>query len=89
MEVEGIQDLEQGVFFRTTVELEYSSNWSPDSSWTLGELLLFFLNMIVSNATIYPRESKKNNRKNQHTDDSHQEEVQSYESAQLQTHRHL
>lgn len=26
MEIEGIQDLEQGIFFRTTVELEYSSN---------------------------------------------------------------
>lgn len=33
--------------------------------------------MIVSNATIYPRESNKNNKKNQHMDDSHQ--VQSYE----------
>lgn len=89
MEVEGIQDLEQGIFFRTTVELEYSSNWSPDSSQTLGEFFFFFLNMIVSHATIYPRESNKNNKKNQHTDDSHQEEAQSYESAQLQTHRHL
>lgn len=45
--------------------------------------------MIVSNATIYPRESNKNNKKNQHMDDSHQEEVQSYELAQLQTHRNL
>lgn len=89
MEVEGIQDLEQDIFFRTTVELECSSNWSPDSSRTLGELLFFFLNMIVSNATIYPRESNKNNKKNQHMDDSHQEEVQSYELAQLQTHRNL
>lgn len=45
--------------------------------------------MIVSNATIYPRESNKNNKKNQPTADSHQEEVQSYELAQLQTQRHL
>lgn len=45
--------------------------------------------MIVSNATIYPRESNKNNKKNQHMDDSHQEEVQSCESAQLQTQRNL
>lgn len=45
--------------------------------------------MIVSNATIYPRDSNKNNKKNQHTDDSHQEEVQSCESAQLQTQRNL
>lgn len=40
--------------------------------------------MIVSNATIYPRESNENNKKNQHMDDSHQEEVQSCELAQLQ-----
>lgn len=60
-EVEGIQDLEQGIFFRTTVELEFSSNWSPDSSWTLENY--YFLNMIVSNATVYPRESNKNLRK--------------------------
>lgn len=37
----------------------------------------YLFNMIVSNATIYPRESNKNNKKNQHVDDSHQEEVQS------------
>lgn len=43
--------------------------------------------MIVSNATIYPRESNKNNKKNQHMDDSHQ--VQSYGLAQLQTQRNL
>lgn len=89
MEVEGIQDLEQDIFFRTTVGLEFSSNWSPDSSWTLGELLFFFKNMILSNATIYPREPNKNNKKNQHMDDSHQEEVQSCELAQLQTQRNL
>lgn len=37
----------------------------------------YLFNMIVSNATIYPRESNKNNKKNTHMDDSHQEEVQS------------
>lgn len=40
--------------------------------------------MIVSNATIYPRESNRNNNKNQHMDDSQQEEVQSCELAQPQ-----
>lgn len=45
--------------------------------------------MIASNATTYPRESRKNNTKNQHMDDSHQEEEQSYELAQLQAHRKL
>lgn len=45
--------------------------------------------MIVSNATIYPRESNKNNKKNQHMDDSHQEEEESCEWAQLQTQRNL
>lgn len=74
-------------FFKTIVELD---NIVVIEVQILLEHLenFFFFYFIVSNATIYSRESNKN-KKQQHIDDSHQQELQSYKEAQLQKWRSL
>lgn len=88
MEVEGIQGLVQDIlFFKTIVELD--NTVVIEVQILLEHLENFFFYFIVSNATIYSRESNKNNKKKQHIDDSHQQELQSYKLAQLQKRRSL